>query len=92
MLKTDISQKKSAKQMSYWCMKKKTLTSSQDGGISRYTLPPHTTKIKTTTILKQNITRTARKSNYMEVRQPRSTEEIFIQTGKRGGDGQPGWR
>ena len=29
-------------------------TSSQDGGIGRYTLPPHTTKRRTTTNLKTN--------------------------------------
>ena len=47
-------------------------TSGQDGGISRYTLPPCTTKTRTTTHLKTKRTRTDKKSNYLEVQQPRS--------------------
>ena len=45
-------------------------TSSKDGGIGRYSLPPRTTKRRTTNFKK--ITRTARKLNCMEVQQPRS--------------------
>ena len=41
-------------------------------------MPPHTTRID-------------RKLNSKEVKQPRRLKkETFIQTGKRGGDGQPG--
>ena len=47
-------------------------TSGQDADISRYTVPPHTTKRRTTTNLKTKITRTARKLNGMEVIQPRN--------------------
>ena len=50
----------------------KAIIASQHGGIGRYILPPHTTKRKTTTNLKTKTTRTARKSNCMEVQQPRS--------------------
>ena len=46
-------------------------TAGQDGGVGRHTVPPRTTKRRTTTILKQKTTTTARKSNCMEVRQPR---------------------
>ena len=45
---------------------------SQDGGIGRYTLLPCTTKKGTTTNLKTKTTRTTRKSNCVEVQQPRS--------------------
>ena len=45
-------------------------TSSQDGDMGRYILPPHTTKEGEQ--LKKKITRTSRKSNSMEVWQPRS--------------------
>ena len=69
-----------------------TQTSGQDGGIGRYPLPPPTTQRRTTTNLKTKTTRTARKSNCMEVQQPRIKEETFIQTSRRSGDGQPGWR
>ena len=47
-------------------------TSGQDGGIGRHTVPPRTTKRRTTTNLKTKTTRTSRNSNCMEVRQPRS--------------------
>ena len=43
-------------------------------------------------ILKQKITRTARKSNSMEADNQGIKEETFIQTDRRGGYGQPGWR
>ena len=35
-------------------MKRREETSGQDGGIGRYTLPPHTTKRRTRTHLKKN--------------------------------------
>ena len=40
---------------------KKNRTSGQDGRVGRYTLPPHTTKRRTTTNLNTKTTRTARK-------------------------------
>ena len=46
--------------------KRKIWTSGQGGG-GRYTLPIHTTKRRTTTDLKTKTTRTARKSDCMEV-------------------------
>ena len=48
------------------------LTSGQDGGVGRHTVPPRTTKRRTTAIYKQKATRTNRKTNCMEVRHPRS--------------------
>ena len=59
-------------------------TSRQDRGVGRFTLPPCTTKRRTTTNLKTKTTRTDRKLN------EGIKEETFIQTGRRGGDGQPG--
>ena len=53
-------------------------------------MPPHTTKRRTTTNLKTKTTRTDRKSNCIEVRQPRVKEETLTQPGRRGGDGQLG--
>ena len=50
---------------------------NQDGGVGRHTAPPCTT-------------RTDRKSNGKEVRHQVDKKEIYIQTGRRGGDGQPG--
>ena len=63
-------------------------TSGQDGGVGRYTLPPHTTKRRTTTNLKNKNppklpeNRTVWKSNNQGVKQ-----KTFIQTGRRGRDG-----
>ena len=66
--------------------------SGQDGGVGRYTLPPHTTKRRTTNLktkkqweLPEN--RTVWKSDTQGVK-----EETFIQTDRRGRDGQPGWK
>ena len=50
---------------------------NQDGGVGRHTAPPRTT-------------RTDRKSNGKEVRHQGHKKETFIQTGRRGGDRQPG--
>ena len=58
---------------------KKTREKNQDGGVGRHTAPPRTT-------------RTDRKSNGKEVRHQGHKKETFIQTGRRGGDGQPGRR
>ena len=52
---------------------------NQDGGVGRHTAPPRTT-------------RTDRKSNGKEVRHQGDKKETYIQTGRRGGDGQPGQR
>ena len=52
---------------------------NQDGGVGRHTAPPRTT-------------RTDRKSNDKEVPHQVDKKETFIQTGRRGGDGQPGHR
>ena len=52
---------------------------NQDGGVGRHTAPPRTT-------------RTNRKQNCKEVRHQVDKKETFIQTGRRGGDGQPGGR
>ena len=43
---------------------KKTVASGQDGDIGRHTVPPCTTKRRTTTILKQKTNRTDRKLNH----------------------------
>ena len=51
------------------------LGENQDGGVGRHTVPPHTT-------------RTDRKSNGKEVQHQEDKKETFIQTGRRGGDGQ----
>ena len=58
-------------------VKKYFLKENQDGSIGRHTAPPHTT-------------RTDGKSNGKEVRHQRKKKTTFIQTGRRGGDGQPG--
>ena len=66
-------------------------TSGQDGGIGRNTVPPRTTKRRTTTNLKKQPelpeNQTAWKSDNQGVK-----EETIIQTSRRGGDRQPGWR
>ena len=61
-------------------------TSGQDGGIGRHTVSPRTTKRRTTTNLKTKITGTAKKSNCMEVQQPRSQKRNIHP------DWQEGWR
>ena len=64
-------------------------TSSQDGGVGRHTVPPHTTNRRITTIKKKKTelteNRTIWKSDNQGVK-----EATFIQTGRGGGDGQPG--
>ena len=70
-------------------LKNKKGTSSQDGGIGRYTVPPHITKRRTTTNLKtkkqpeltENLT--VWKLDNQGVK-----EETFIQTNRRGKDRQ----
>ena len=60
-------------------------TSGQDGGVGRYTLPPHTTKRRTTTNLKTKNNQNCQNNQGVK-------EETFIQTGRRGGDRQLGQR
>ena len=66
-------------------------TSGQDGGIGRHTVPPRTTKRRTTTHLKTKKqpklieNRTVWKSDNQGVK-----EETLTQTSRRGGDGQLG--
>ena len=65
--------------------------SSQDGGIDRYTLPPHTTRRRTTNLTTKN------NQNCQEIKLYGSltTKELkkhSFRLGRRGGDGQPGWR
>ena len=66
------------------------LTFSQDGGVGRHSVPPHTTKRRTTTNLKTKNNQklpenqTVWKSNNQGVK-----EETFIQTGRRRGNRQP---
>ena len=55
-------------------------------------MPPPTTKSSTNTNLKTKITSTARKSNCIKSNNQEFKEETLIQTGRRGRDGQLGWR
>ena len=66
-------------------------TSGQDGGIGRHTVPPCTTKRRTTTSLKtkKSPDLTENQTVWKSDNQG-DKEETFIQTGRRGGDGQPG--
>ena len=64
-------EKKTAKLIETW-NRKEFASSSQDGGLDRYASLPHTTKRRITTNLKTKDNRTARKSDCMEVQQPRS--------------------
>ena len=70
--------------------KKKKKDSGQDGGIGRYTLPPHTTKTRTTTNLK-----TKNNLNWQKVKLYGSptTKELkkkHSSDQQKGRDGQPG--
>ena len=68
-------------------------TSSQDRGIGRYTVPPRTSKRRKTTNLNTRNNHNCQKNKlYMGVGQSRVKEETFILIGKRGRDGQIGWR
>ena len=64
--------------------------SGQDGGVGRHTVPPRTTKRQTTTIKKkkQNPELTENRTVWKPDNQ-RVKEETFIQTSRRGRDGQP---
>ena len=66
------------------------MTSSQDGGLGRYTVPPCKTKRRTTNLKTKNNqncseNRTVWKSDNQGVK-----EETFTQTGRRDRDGQLG--
>ena len=66
--------------------------SGQDGGLGRYTLPPHTTKRRTTTNLKAKHNHNCQKIKLHGSLTTKELEGTFIQTSRRDGDGQPGWR
>ena len=75
-------------------------TFDQVGGIGGYSLPPHTTKRRTTTNLKTENNPKCQKIEWKSNNQGVKAE-TFIQTSRRGGDGQPdgedawqsgGWR
>ena len=68
-----------------WNIKKQKITSGQDGSIGRYTVPPCSTKRRTTTNLKTKNNQNCQNNQGVK-------EETFIQTGRRGGDRQPGHR
>ena len=56
-----------------WCITNyKNSSAGQDGDVGRYTLPPHTTKRRTTTNIKTKNNQNCRKLNCMEVWQPRN--------------------
>ena len=65
-------------------------TSGQDGGIGRYTVPPHTTKRRKTTNVKTKHNQNCQKIELYGSLTIGVKEEIFIHTGRRGRDGQPG--
>ena len=68
------------------------LTSSQDGGVGRHTVPPYTTKRRTTTNLKAKHNHNCQKIKLHGSLTTKELEGTFIQTSRRDGDGQPGWR
>ena len=68
-------------------------TFSQDRSIGRYTLPPRTTKRRKTTNLKTKNNQNCQKVElYGSLTTKELKKKTSIQTGKRGGDGQPGQR
>ena len=67
------------------------MTSGQDGCIGRHTVPPHTTKRRTTTNVKtKNQPELTENQTVWKPNNQGVKEETFTQTGRRGGDGQPG--
>ena len=66
-------------------------TSSQDGGIGRYTQPPCTTK-RTTNLKTKNNQNCQKIKLYGSPTSKELNEETFIHTGRRGRDRQLGWR
>ena len=67
-------------------------TSGQYGDISRYTLPPHTTKRRTTTNLNNKNNQNCQKIKLYGSENQGVKEETFIQTIRRGRNRQPGQR
>ena len=63
------------------------LTSGQDGGEGRHTVPPQTTKIRTTTNFKKQLEPTENQTVWKSDNQG-VKEETLIQTCRRGRDGQ----
>ena len=72
--------------------KKKKKDSGQDGGIGRHIVPPHTTKRRTTTNLKTKNPELPENQTVWKSDNQGVKEETFIQTSRRGRDGQPGQR
>ena len=66
-------------------------TSGQDGGVGRHTVPPRTTKGQQQFKNKKQPELTENQTVWKSDNQG-DKEETFIQTGRRGGDGQLGWR
>ena len=66
------------------------MASSQDGGVGRHTVPPRTTKRKTTKIKKKK--KTELTENQTVWKSDNQQKETFIQTGRRGRHGQLGQR
>ena len=73
-------------------LKRSLRNSGQDRGVGRYTLPPHTTKRKTTTNLKTKNNQNCHKNQTVWKSNNQEVKETFIQTGRRGRDRQLGQR
>ena len=67
-------------------------TSGQDGDVGRHTVPPCTTKRRTTTNLKTKNKHLPENQTVWKSDNQGVKEEAFIQTARRGRDRQPGWR
>ena len=67
-------------------------TSSQDRGTGRYTLPPCTTKKRTTNLKTKNNQNCQKIKLYGSLTTKELKEETFIHTSRMGGDGQLGQR
>ena len=64
-----------------------------EGSVGRHTFPPGTTKRRTKTNLKMKNNRNFQKNQTVwQSANQGVKEETFIQTGRSGGDRQPGWR
>ena len=66
------------------------LTSGQDGGMGRHTVPPHTTKRRTTTYKQKKQPELTENRTVWKSDNQGDKEETFIQTSRMGGDGQLG--
>ena len=67
-------------------------TSGQDGGIGRYALHPHIMKRRTTTNLRTKTNQNCQKIELYGSLTTKELKKTFIQTSRRGGDGQLGQR